>query len=100
VVVALSLLALPMAWDAVRVDAGYARGREYSGLPLGLKQSLVLARARCGPTAAPREGGEAQAGVETHEGGGSRDGGEPFFDRARCGAPCLAPDSTDEALES
>ena len=33
--IALSLSALPAAWDAVRVDAGYARGREYSGLPPG-----------------------------------------------------------------
>jgi hypothetical protein len=28
------------------------------------------------------------------------EGGEPFFGRARCGAPCLAPDWDEEALES
>ena len=94
--VALSLLALPTAGEAVRVDAGYARGREYSGLPLGLKQCLVLTRARCGPTTTPRDGGEAQAGAEAHEGGGTLEGGEPFFGRARRGASCLAPDWDEE----
>ena len=97
---ALSLLALPMAGGAVRVDAGYARGREYSGLPFCPTQGLVLARARRGSTTTLREGREAQAGAETQEDGGTQEGGEPFFDRARCGAPCLAPDPTDEAFES
>ena len=87
-------MALPTAWGAVRVDADYARGREYSGLPFGRRLSLVLARAWRGPTTAPREGGEAQAGVETHEGGGTLEGGTPFFVHARCGAPCLAPNWT------
>ena len=93
---ALSLLALPTAGEAVRVDAGYARGREYSGLPSGLKQCLVLVRARCGPTTTPRDGRGAQAGAETHAGGGTLEGGEPFFGRARCGASCLAPDWDEE----
>ncbi len=60
----------------------------------------MLARARCGSTTTPREGGEAQAGVETHEGGGTQEGGRPFFVLAWCGAPCLAPDWDGEALES
>jgi hypothetical protein len=85
---------------AVRADAGYARGREYSGLPRDSRQSLVLDRARCGSATTPRDGGEAQAGVEAREGGGTRRGGEPFFGRARCGAPCLAPDWDEETLES
>ena len=89
-----------MVMGAVRVDAGYARGREYSGLPFGQRQNLVLARARCGQTTTPREGGEAQAGEETHKGEGTQEGGEPFFGRARCGAPCLAPDWDAEAFES
>jgi hypothetical protein len=97
---ALSLLVLPMAQGAVRVDAGYAREREYSGLPLDSKQGLVLARARCGSMTTPREGREAQAGVETHKGGGTQEGGGPFFGRGGCGAPCLAPDWDEEALES
>lgn len=88
---ALSLLALPMVWGAVRVDASYARGGEYSGLPLDRRRYLVLARARRGPTTTPRESGEAQAGVGKFEGGGSQEGGKPFFDRAWCRAPCLAP---------
>ena len=61
---ALSLLARPMAWDAARVDTGYARGRECSGLLLGPRLGLVPARARRGQTTAPREGREAQAGVK------------------------------------
>jgi hypothetical protein len=97
-VAALSLLALPTAGDAVRVDAGYARGREYSGLRLGRKRCLVLARARSGPTATPWDGREAQAGAETHEGEGTLEGVEPFFGRVRCGASCLAPDWDEEEV--
>ena len=97
---ALSLLAPPMAWVADRVDAGYARGREYSGLSLGLKRGLVLARAWSGPPTTSREGSEAQAGVETREGGGTQEGGKPFCSRARCGAPCLAPGWDAEVFET
>jgi hypothetical protein len=77
-VTALSLLALPTAWEAGRVDAEKARKvGEYSGLPSGQKRSLVPARAGCGTTATPREGGEARAGVVTNEGGGTLEGESP-----------------------
>ena len=105
--VALSLSALPMAWDAVRVDTGCARGRRQLRAKLGIIPGCPWVRGGtlCSPepgvVGRPRcvKAEKAQAGVETHEGGGTQEGGEPFFGRAGCGAPCLAPGSEGEVFE-
>jgi len=55
---ALSLLARPQERKAIRAATGYARSREYSGLPPGPRPRLESARVERGPTITLREGGE------------------------------------------
>jgi len=85
---ALSLLAGPRKREANRIDTGYARGREYSGLPFGSGLGLVFTRVRCGSTTALKEGGEFRRDENPSPNGG------------RCGASCLAPNSGGEEIEA
>jgi len=88
VISALSLLAGLRIREAKRIDTGYARGREYSGLPLCQKLCLVFKRVWCGLTTALKEGGEIRREEIPSPNGG------------RCGASCLTPNSGGEGVES
>src|SRR5208337_905551 len=86
--VALSLLAGSRTREANPIDAGYARDREYSGLPSGSGPSLVSRRVKCGRTTALREGGELGRAKSPSPKGG------------RCGASCLTPNSGGEEIKA